>query len=72
VGQAQHRDKRVHVEGPIETMRMLSAYYRNIADAIHGKAELIVKAEEAMNTIRIIELAIQSSEQQRTLPYSQP
>ena len=61
----------VHVEGNIETIAgCYQAYYQNIADAIHGRADLIVKAEEAMNTIRIIELAIQSSEQQRTLRYS--
>ena len=61
----------LHVKGRIETIAgCYQAYYQNLVDAIKGRAELAVKPEEAMNTIRIIELAIQSNHQKRTLPYS--
>ena len=36
-------------------------FYHNLLDAIAGKAELHVKAEEALRVLRIIELAFQSS-----------
>lgn len=60
-----------HFEGQIETVAGgYQAYYQNIVDAIAGRAELAVKPQEAMKTIRIIELAMQSSEQGRTIPFS--
>jgi scyllo-inositol 2-dehydrogenase (NADP+) len=43
------------------------SYYQNIYDHITGKAELAVKAEEARSAIRLIELGIQSSKEQRTI-----
>lgn len=46
-------------------------YYRNIHNALRGKEELNVKPEEARNTIRIIELAMQSHAAKRTLPFDQ-
>jgi predicted dehydrogenase len=46
------------------------AYYQNVIEAINGEAELIVKPEEAMNTIRIIELAMESSQKRIGIPYS--
>jgi predicted dehydrogenase len=59
----------LHVEGQIETVAgCYQAFYQNIAGAIRGREELAVKPEEAMNTIRLIELAIQSSEQKRAIP----
>lgn len=59
----------VHVRERVETIAGdYAAYYRNVADAIRGRAELVVKPEEAANTIRIIELAIESSAERRTLP----
>ncbi|HEX2535126.1 MAG TPA: oxidoreductase [Chitinophagaceae bacterium] len=42
-------------------------YYQNIYDALTGQAELLVKPEEARHTIRIIEWAMQSSEERRTI-----
>ena len=42
-------------------------YYQNVADGIRGRAELEVEPEKGRDTIRIIELAIQSNEQKRTL-----
>jgi scyllo-inositol 2-dehydrogenase (NADP+) len=62
----------VHLRGRVETLAGdYAAYYRNVADAIRGRAELIVKPEEATNTIRVIELAMESSASKRTLSFSQ-
>lgn len=61
----------VHLRGRVETdAGDYAAFYRNVADAIRGRAELIVKPEEAANTIRVIELASESSAAKRTLPFS--
>lgn len=61
----------VHMRGRVETLAGdYAAYYRNVADAIRGRAELIVKPEEATNTIRVIELALESNAMKRTLPFS--
>ena len=42
-------------------------YFINLRDAIMGKTEIAVKAEEARNVMRIIELAFQSSKEKRTI-----
>lgn len=61
----------LHVEGRIETEAgCYQDFYRNIADAIAGRAELAVKPEEARDTIRLIELAMQSNAERRTLAVS--
>ena len=61
----------LHFQGKIETARgRYQAYYENIYQAIRGEAELIVKPEEARNTIRIIELAVQSHVEKRTITCS--
>lgn len=44
-------------------------YYENVRDAILGIAELEVKPEQALNTIRVVELAMQSSSEKRMLPF---
>lgn len=44
-------------------------FYENVRDAILGIAEIEVKPEEARNTIRVIELAMQSSAEKRRLPF---
>lgn len=44
--------------------------YQNLASTIKGKSELIVKPEQARDTIRIIELAILSDQQKSRLPLS--
>ncbi|SCY36998.1 oxidoreductase [Alkaliphilus peptidifermentans] len=46
-------------------------FYKNVYDAILGEDKLIVTANEARNTIRIIELALESSRLKRTLPFSE-
>ena len=45
------------------------AFYENIYKAIIGEEELTVTAEEAKNTIKIIELAMQSNEEKRTIEF---
>jgi predicted dehydrogenase len=60
----------LHIQGRVETIAgNYQAFYRNIVDAINGRADLVVKPEEAMNTIRIIELAIQSHSERRTVHF---
>lgn len=55
-------------EGRVKTLAgCYQSFYQNIVDVISGHAELAVKPEEAMSTIRIIELAIESNEQKRTI-----
>lgn len=59
------------LEGQVKTIAgCYQSFYQNIVDVISGRAELAVKPEEARNTIRIIELAIESSEQKRTIHFS--
>ena len=59
------------VDGQVKTIEgCYQCFYENIRDVISGRAELAVKPEEAKNTIRIIELAKQSSEEKRTLDFS--
>ena len=61
----------LHVEGRVETMAgCYQAYYQNIVGAVAGRAELAVKPEEGRDTIRIIELAVQSNERRCTVPFS--
>ena len=58
----------LHIEGSIETLAGdYPAYYNNIAEAIKDGKPLAVPAEEAMNVIKIIELAMQSHEEKRTI-----
>ncbi|HEV7396631.1 MAG TPA: oxidoreductase [Pyrinomonadaceae bacterium] len=59
------------LEGQVKTLPgCYQCFYQNIADVISGRAELVVKPEEAKNTIRMIELAMESNEQKRTIPVS--
>jgi predicted dehydrogenase len=61
----------LNLEGRIETVAgCYQSFYRNMVEAIGGRAELAVKPEEARNTIRIIELAIESSARKRSVPFS--
>jgi scyllo-inositol 2-dehydrogenase (NADP+) len=43
-------------------------FYANVRDAIHGLTPLAIPSEDAFRTIRLLELAAQSSRDQRTLP----
>jgi scyllo-inositol 2-dehydrogenase (NADP+) len=42
-------------------------FYANVRDAIHGTDPLAIPAEDAFRTIKLLELALQSSDEQRTL-----
>lgn len=46
------------------------AFYRDIAGAVEQGTAPAVTAEEARNTIRIIELAMRSSKEKRSVPYT--
>jgi scyllo-inositol 2-dehydrogenase (NADP+) len=43
-------------------------YYANIRDAVNGDAELAVTPEDGFRVIKLLEMARQSSQEQRTLP----
>jgi len=61
----------LHFRGKVETFAgRYTDYYQNIADAIRGRAELSVKPEDAANTIRIIELAFESSARKCAVPFT--
>lgn len=45
-------------------------FFTNVQQAIWGEAGLIVTPEQARDTIRIIELALQSARAKRTVPYT--
>ncbi|MBD2721794.1 Gfo/Idh/MocA family oxidoreductase [Hymenobacter armeniacus] len=46
-------------------------FYRNLYAAVREGAELLVKPREARNVIRILELAQQSSREQRPVPFAE-
>ncbi len=61
----------IHFEGRVETLAgCYQAFYRNVADAIAGRAGLAVEPEQALNTMRLIGLALESNERKCTLPFS--
>jgi predicted dehydrogenase len=45
------------------------AYYENVQAAITEKADVIVTGEQALNVIKVIELAMQSNEEKRSIPF---
>lgn len=60
----------LHVEGKLETLAgAYQGYYQNIYDAIVGAKQLVVQPEQVVHTIKIIEMAMQSSEQKKILAY---
>lgn len=61
----------MNFQGKIETVPgCYSACYENVGRAIRGEAELIVKPEEARNTIRLIEWAVRSNAEKCTVAVS--
>jgi predicted dehydrogenase len=63
--------KGLHFRGKVESLRGdYRKFYENVYKTILGEEELKVKPEEARNTIRIIELAMESSNQKRTVKFS--
>ncbi|TVQ68501.1 MAG: oxidoreductase [Balneolaceae bacterium] len=62
----------MHFSGRVETIPgNYRGYYQNVADAIRGSSELMVSPTQMEQTIRIIELAFQSNEEMRTVPFIQ-
>ncbi|PRY15683.1 putative dehydrogenase [Pontibacter ummariensis] len=60
----------LHLKGKIKSEAGdYRGLYENVRKAILGQAELNVKPEQVREVIRVIELAMQSSEEQRTLPF---
>ncbi|WP_337102181.1 Gfo/Idh/MocA family oxidoreductase [Paenibacillus sp. YIM B09110] len=59
----------LHFNGLVETLPgCYHSYYQNIYDHLTNGAELAVKPEEARTNIRLIELALQSHTEGKTLP----
>jgi predicted dehydrogenase len=60
----------LHVEAKVETIAgAYQSFYENVRDAIGGAA-LVVTPDEAATTVRIVELARQSSAERRTVAFS--
>ncbi|WP_114780708.1 Gfo/Idh/MocA family oxidoreductase [Botryobacter ruber] len=60
----------LHVIGKIESEHGdYRGLYENVYKALTGEAELEVKPEQARNAIRVLELALQSSQEKRTLKF---
>ncbi|MCX7920474.1 MAG: oxidoreductase [Clostridia bacterium] len=61
----------LHIVGKVESESGdYREFYRNVYESILDKNKLIVKPQQARNTIRIIELAEQSHSQKRWVPFS--
>jgi scyllo-inositol 2-dehydrogenase (NADP+) len=61
----------IHMIGKVESERGdYLALYKNVYNAIAGKEALIIKPEQARNTIKVIEHAIKSSVEKRSIPFS--
>ncbi|RDV14077.1 oxidoreductase [Pontibacter diazotrophicus] len=61
----------LHIIGKIESEAGdYSAFYQNVYSAILGDEELEVKPDQARDTIRVIELAMQSHKEKRTIAFS--
>lgn len=61
----------MHIVGKLKSEAgNYTGFYQNVYNVLTGKEELQVTALQARNTIRIIELAMQSHEQKRTVDYS--
>ncbi|WP_187263079.1 Gfo/Idh/MocA family oxidoreductase [Pontibacter beigongshangensis] len=62
--------KGMHLVGKIESEQgHYKGYFQNLYNALIGEEELEVKPEQARNIIRVIELAIKSSQEQRTVTF---
>ncbi|WPP51220.1 Gfo/Idh/MocA family oxidoreductase [Catalinimonas niigatensis] len=58
----------LHFKGKVESEKgNYMRFYNNLADAIQNKADLLIKAEEAMQVIKLIALAEQSHREKREL-----
>ena len=63
---------KLHFRGKVESERgNYRAFYENLSKAIKGEEELMVKPEEARNTIRVIEHVILSNKSKCNVKFSQ-
>ncbi|HEY6330913.1 MAG TPA: oxidoreductase [Blastocatellia bacterium] len=70
-GTLRTRIDKVNFGGRVETLAgCYQEFYENIVASLRGRAALAVDPRDARNTIRIIELAHQSEEERRTLPFN--
>ncbi|MFD2671044.1 oxidoreductase [Marinicrinis sediminis] len=70
-GQVYMEQHGLVVRGQVESMPGdYRLFYQNVYEAVLGKAELAVTAVQARNTIRLIELAMQSDAEKRTVMVS--
>jgi predicted dehydrogenase len=61
----------LHYEGNLETIPgNYSHFYLNLYDAIRNGAPLMVKPEEALMTIRVLETCLASNRERRTIDFS--
>lgn len=60
----------VHIMGKVESeVGDYRDFYRNVYKAILGEESLIVKPKQALNTIKVIEMAMKSSEEKRWITF---
>lgn len=60
----------LHVEGTIETIPgNYARFYTNLYEALRHNGDLLVKPEEALLTIRILETCLDSNREKRTIPF---
>lgn len=60
----------MHIRGKVETVPgNYVAFYENLAQAMRGEASLMVKPEEALMTIRILEACLESNRLQKTIAF---
>ncbi|MBD1396163.1 Gfo/Idh/MocA family oxidoreductase [Pontibacter sp. JH31] len=71
-GRVSTEYKDLQITGTIESEAGdYRGFYQNVYNAIMGQEELVVKPEQARHTIRVIELAMQSSLEGRRLLYEE-
>lgn len=69
-GQLYTEYEGLQIAGTVQSERgSFQDFFINVQQAIRGEAALIVTPEQARDTIRIIELALQSSNEKRTVAY---
>ncbi len=61
------KTNRVYVHTPKGSYEL---YYENIYQAIRNKQSLLVKAEEALEAVKVVETAIRSFEEKRTIDFN--
>ena len=61
----------LHLEGQVETVPgNYARFYTNLYEAIRNGGELMVKPEEALTTIRILETCLISNKDRKTVSFS--